>query len=94
MTRGYAQRMSALQERSLMARRPYLEILQYLKQADLKDADNIKFVLWGKFGTGKSVTLCQLTHFAVKVTGTNIMTQLNDNLFSHFPVKLHSVKLS
>lgn len=66
MAGNYAQRMSALQDRSLMARRPYLEVLQYLKQADWHNNTNLRFVLWGKLGTGKSVTLCQITHFALK----------------------------
>ena len=49
-----------------MVRRPYVETLQYMRQVHWPDQDNLRFILWGKVGTGKSVTLSQLSHFGLK----------------------------
>lgn len=56
-------RNKSLQEQTFMIRRSYIEVLDYFRQMDWNN--HVKFVLWGPFGTGKSTTLTQLTHFAL-----------------------------
>ena len=63
-TRRITERNQALNEHTFMVRKPYVETLQYLRQIDWAQQDNLRFVLWGKLGTGKSITLSQIHHFA------------------------------
>ena len=57
-------RMNTLQENSLLVRKHYVELLQYLKQIHWPEQDLARFVLWGKRGVGRSITLAQIFHFA------------------------------
>ena len=57
-------RMNTLQENSLLVRKHYVELLQYLKQIHWPEQDLSRFVLWGKRGVGRSITLAQVFHFA------------------------------
>ena len=66
LTPAIAKRNLALQESTLMVRRPYVEAVQYLKQIDWPQQDNLRLLLWGRLGTGKSITMCQISHFALK----------------------------
>ena len=68
----------ALEEQTFMVRKPYLEILQYLRQINWSAQDNLRFILWGKMGTGKSTTMSQVHHFA-----------LNSNFIV---IKFHSIR--
>ena len=68
----------ALEEQTFMVRKPYLEMLQYLRQVDWPAQDNLRFLLWGRLGTGKSITMSQVHHFA-----------LNSNFIV---IKFHSVR--
>ena len=57
-------RMNTLQENSLLVRKHYVELLQYLKQIHWPEQDLARFVLWGKRGVGRSITMAQVFHFA------------------------------
>jgi len=77
-------RNDILQEQTFMVRRPYVETLQYLKQIKWPEQDNVRFILWGKFGSGKSVSLSQISHFALK--SNFILLNFRDlrKLLSHY----------
>ena len=49
-----------------MVRRPYVETVQYLRQVNWPEQENLRFLLWGRHGSGKSVSLSQVSHFALK----------------------------
>ena len=66
MTWKTFQRNETLQEQTFMVRKQYVEMIQYLKQINWPEQDLTKFVLWGKIGTGKTLTLSQIFHFAYK----------------------------
>jgi len=68
----------ALEEQTYMVRQPYLELLQYLRQVNWPAQDNLRFLLWGKMGTGKSTTMSQVHHWA-----------LNSNFIV---IKFHSIR--
>ena len=55
-----------LEEQTFMVRQSYLETLQYLKQVNWPEQNNVRFLLWGKNGTGKSTTMAQIHHYAIK----------------------------
>ena len=63
---GVMKRNALLHEHTFMIRRPYLETLQYLRQINWPEQENLRFILWGKLGSGKSVTLSQISHYALK----------------------------
>ncbi len=63
--KDFYDRNQILMEQTLMVRRPALEIFQYLRQVDWQEQNNLRFVLWGKPGCGKSVTLSHVAHFAL-----------------------------
>ena len=66
MTWKTFQRNDTLQEQTFMVRKQYVEMIQYLKQINWPEQDLTKFILWGKKGTGKTLTLSQIFHFAHK----------------------------
>ncbi|EFN82439.1 28S ribosomal protein S29, mitochondrial [Harpegnathos saltator] len=51
------------QEYAVMVREPAVEIMSYLNQIDYTRPVN-KYILYGKIGTGKSITLCHVLHYA------------------------------
>ncbi|XP_014287390.1 small ribosomal subunit protein mS29 isoform X1 [Halyomorpha halys] len=50
-------------EASIMIREPALEIIDYLKRADY-NKPTIRYVLYGKAGLGKSLTVAHILHYA------------------------------
>lgn len=59
----FMKQVTTFQECSIMVRQPAIEIISYLNQADYTKPVN-KYVLYGKFGVGKSLTLCHILHYA------------------------------
>uniref|UniRef100_A0A0M3JS13 Deoxyhypusine hydroxylase n=1 Tax=Anisakis simplex TaxID=6269 RepID=A0A0M3JS13_ANISI len=59
----FAKQIETLNECVWLCRRPFLEVINCLK-AVRTTAPNLRIVLWGKFGTGKSTTLYQTLHYA------------------------------
>ncbi|RLU15970.1 hypothetical protein DMN91_011728 [Ooceraea biroi] len=59
----FRQQITTFQDCSLLIRQPALEILTYLNQADYTRPVN-KYVIYGKHGTGKSLTLAHVIHYA------------------------------
>ncbi|KAM4690133.1 small ribosomal subunit protein mS29 [Rhinophrynus dorsalis] len=49
-------------ETCLMVRNPALELIRYLRNTDLSQPA-VRYVLYGKRGTGKSLTLCHALHY-------------------------------
>ncbi|KAE8589169.1 hypothetical protein XENTR_v10022905 [Xenopus tropicalis] len=45
-----------------MVRRPAIELLRYLRNSD-PTQPAVRYVLYGKRGTGKSLTLCHIVHY-------------------------------
>ncbi|XP_014467500.1 PREDICTED: 28S ribosomal protein S29, mitochondrial [Dinoponera quadriceps] len=54
---------NTFQEYAIMVRQPAVEIISYLTQADYTRPVN-KYVIYGKHGTGKSITLAHILHYA------------------------------
>ncbi|KJH50438.1 hypothetical protein DICVIV_03449 [Dictyocaulus viviparus] len=54
---------NVLGELVVMVREPLIEVSSYML-ATQKSFPALRLVLWGPFGTGKSVTLCQAVHMA------------------------------
>lgn len=54
--------MKTFRENCLMVREPALEISSYLKEINFSHPA-VRFVIYGKFGTGKSSTLAHLLHY-------------------------------
>ncbi|XP_072037918.1 small ribosomal subunit protein mS29-like [Amphiura filiformis] len=50
------------QEASIMVRRPALEVINYLKQADYTNPP-VKYALYGKKGSGKTMSLSHIIHY-------------------------------
>ncbi|KAH0951256.1 hypothetical protein HN011_011385 [Eciton burchellii] len=59
----FKQYTTTFQECSILIRQPAIEIISYLKQADYTRPVN-KYILYGKHGTGKSMTLSHIVHYA------------------------------
>uniref|UniRef100_A0A8C5PHW1 Small ribosomal subunit protein mS29 n=1 Tax=Leptobrachium leishanense TaxID=445787 RepID=A0A8C5PHW1_9ANUR len=57
----YQRQCKTFNEYCLMVRRPALELIGYLKNADYSQP-TIRYVLYGKRGSGKSLTLCHALH--------------------------------
>ena len=74
----------SLQEHTFLARKQYIEMLQYLKQINWPEQDLARFVLWGNFGTGKSVTISQIFHYAYKANYIVINFPRLKSWFSHY----------
>ncbi|KAM9294716.1 small ribosomal subunit protein mS29 [Gastrophryne carolinensis] len=58
----YKLQCKTFNETSLMVRRPALELLTYLKNSDFSQPA-VRYVLYGKPGTGKSLSLCHALHY-------------------------------
>jgi len=59
----FLKQVTTFQECAFLVRQPAIEIMSYLNQADLTRPVN-KYVLYGKFGTGKSIILGHILHHA------------------------------
>uniref|UniRef100_A0A0N5A1F4 Small ribosomal subunit protein mS29 n=1 Tax=Parastrongyloides trichosuri TaxID=131310 RepID=A0A0N5A1F4_PARTI len=60
----YISQVNTLSECTWMVRKPLLKILETLSSFEKDNNKSQRIVLWGNFGTGKSITLCQLLHYA------------------------------
>lgn len=58
----YQRQCKTFNEYCLMVRRPALELISYLKNTDYSQPA-IRYVLYGKRGSGKSLTLCHALHY-------------------------------
>lgn len=59
----YKMHTKSFAETCLMIRQPAIEIISYINSIDLKKPP-VRFVLYGKKGNGKSLTLAHLIHYA------------------------------
>jgi len=60
--RQWVDRCNTLQETAIMVREPAVQIINCIKQSDLNNPA-IRYVLYGRPGCGKSITLAHLTHY-------------------------------
>lgn len=60
---NYLALANTFNECSLLVRNPAIEILSYLEQADYSRPIN-KYLLYGKYGTGKSLVITHILHYA------------------------------
>nr|XP_050852368.1 28S ribosomal protein S29, mitochondrial [Vespula vulgaris] len=77
---------TAFNECSILIRSPALEVISYLEQADYNRPIN-KYVLYGKFGTGKSVTLMHILHYAF-IKQMIIIHVPSPNIWFRFPKEI------
>lgn len=59
----FNKQVNTLDECAILCRQQFLEVLNCLKAVQTS-LPSIRVVLWGKFGTGKTMTLVQTIHFA------------------------------
>ncbi|KAL6259012.1 hypothetical protein P5V15_008934 [Pogonomyrmex californicus] len=59
----FIKQVTTFQECSILIRQPAVEIMSYLNQADYTRPVN-KYILYGIYGTGKSITLSHILHYA------------------------------
>lgn len=59
----FNKQIDTFNECSILIRNPAIEIISYLEQTDYSRPIN-KYVLYGKYGTGKSLTLMHILHYA------------------------------
>lgn len=62
LPKTFEKQVKTFGETCLMVREPALEIMDFIKNSDLTKATN-RYVIYGKDGTGKSLTLAHLLHF-------------------------------
>ncbi|XP_059615193.1 small ribosomal subunit protein mS29 [Phlebotomus argentipes] len=74
LTKTYEKQMKTFAETTLMVRQPALEIMDYIKRTNFSKPVN-RYVLYGKNGVGKSLTLAHLLHFGIE----------NDFVLVHVP---------
>uniref|UniRef100_A0A7D9NLZ1 Small ribosomal subunit protein mS29 n=1 Tax=Xenopus tropicalis TaxID=8364 RepID=A0A7D9NLZ1_XENTR len=58
----FQQQSKTFNETCVMVRRPAIELLRYLRNSD-PTQPAVRYVLYGKRGTGKSLTLCHIVHY-------------------------------
>ncbi|XP_011637308.1 28S ribosomal protein S29, mitochondrial [Pogonomyrmex barbatus] len=63
LPRTFMKQITTFQECSILIRQPAIEIMSYLNQADYTRPVN-KYILYGIYGTGKSITLSHILHYA------------------------------
>lgn len=64
LPKSFEKQVKTFGETSLMVRNPALEVMHYIKNTqDLQNRPVNKYVLFGKDGVGKSLTLAHLLHF-------------------------------
>ncbi|KAL7735108.1 hypothetical protein ACLKA6_001975 [Drosophila palustris] len=74
LPKQYEQQIKTFTEACLMVRSPGLELLQYIKNADLTKP-TVRYVLYGDNGVGKTLTMAHALHYGA----------LNDFLLVHVP---------
>ncbi|KAH8402367.1 hypothetical protein KR009_011575 [Drosophila setifemur] len=74
LPKQYEQQIKTFTESCLMVRNPALELLEYIKNADLSKPV-VRYVLYGENGTGKTLTMAHVLHYGA----------LNDYLLVHVP---------
>ncbi|XP_030387188.1 28S ribosomal protein S29, mitochondrial [Scaptodrosophila lebanonensis] len=74
LPKQYELQIKTFTEACLMVRSPALELLQYIKQADLSKPV-VRYVLYGENGVGKSLTMAHVLHYGA----------LHDFLLVHVP---------
>lgn len=70
----YEKQIKTFNEACVMVRNPAVEIINYIKNTDFSKP-NIRYVLYGANGTGKSLTMTHLLHYGYT----------NDFLLVHVP---------
>ncbi|XP_012063014.1 PREDICTED: 28S ribosomal protein S29, mitochondrial [Atta cephalotes] len=63
LPRLFMKQVTTFQECAILIRQPAIEVISYLSQTDYTKPVN-KYVLYGKFGTGKSIILSHILHYA------------------------------
>ncbi|XP_066598044.1 small ribosomal subunit protein mS29 [Prorops nasuta] len=63
--KSFLKQIKTFKECSIMIRKPAVEIISYLNQTDYSKSVN-KYILYGKTGAGKSLTLIHIIHYAVE----------------------------
>lgn len=74
LPKQYEQQIKTFAEACIMVRSPALELLQYIKNADLTKPA-VRYVLYGDSGVGKTLTMAHVLHYGA----------LNDFLLVHVP---------
>ncbi|XP_053559160.1 28S ribosomal protein S29, mitochondrial [Bombina bombina] len=62
LPRRFQMQSKTFNETSLMIRKPGLELIGYLKNTNFS-LPPVRYVLYGRKGTGKSITLCHVLHY-------------------------------
>ncbi|XP_073408404.1 small ribosomal subunit protein mS29 isoform X1 [Dendrobates tinctorius] len=62
LPRRFQLQCSTFHETSIMVRRPALELIRYLRDSNLS-RPALRYLLYGKIGTGKSLTMCHVLHY-------------------------------
>ncbi|XP_015178536.1 PREDICTED: 28S ribosomal protein S29, mitochondrial [Polistes dominula] len=78
---NYLRLANTFNECSLLVRNPTIEILSYLEQADYSRPIN-KYLLYGKYGTGKSLAITHILHYAF----------MKEMIIVHVPTPTHWFK--
>ncbi|XP_029163694.1 28S ribosomal protein S29, mitochondrial [Nylanderia fulva] len=63
LNKTFMKQVTTFRECSILVRQPAVEIMSYLNQTDYTRPVN-KYVLYGKFGVGKSIALSHILHYA------------------------------
>ncbi|ALC40512.1 mRpS29 [Drosophila busckii] len=74
LPKQYEQQIKTFTEACLMVRQPALELLNYIKNADLSKPA-VRYVIYGDNGVGKTLTMAHVLHYG----------SLNDFLLVHVP---------
>lgn len=75
LPKSFEKQVKTFGETALMVRPPALEIIHYIKNTDLASKATARYVLYGKDGVGKSLTLAHVLHFGM----------MNDFILIHVP---------
>ncbi|KAM4011908.1 small ribosomal subunit protein mS29 isoform 1-T2 [Anomaloglossus baeobatrachus] len=62
LPRRFQLQCSTFNETTIMVRRPALELIRYLRDSDFSQPA-LRYLLYGKIGTGKSLTMCHVVHY-------------------------------
>lgn len=74
LPKSFDKQVKTFNETCLMIRNPALEIINYIKNTDFSKP-NIRYLLYGENGTGKSISMAHLLHYGY----------INDFLIVHVP---------